>query len=326
MAAERENGLSGSKAFRTGAGFRHEAMLYEGEEGFLAGTLPFVRGAAERGEPLLVAVDADKIDLLRGRLGGTPDSVRFADMRQIGVNPGRIISAWRDFVDEHAPSGAPLRGIGEPVWAERDADELLECHRHECLLNAAFADAPDFHLICPYDTAALDPEAVGLARESHPIVVSDGTERASDRYLGLEGVPSLLAEPLEDPPAGAEACRFDADALSALRRLVTAHALDSGLDELRVEAAMLAVNELATNSVRHAGGGGTLRWWRTDGALVWEVSDAGRIVDPLVGRGRPADGRNGGYGLWMVNELSDLVQLRTSERGTVVRMHLRAPA
>jgi MEDS: MEthanogen/methylotroph, DcmR Sensory domain len=44
-----------------------------------------------------------------------------------------------------------LRGIGEPLFATRSADELVECQRHEALLNLAFQDAPGFWLLCPYD-------------------------------------------------------------------------------------------------------------------------------------------------------------------------------
>ncbi|MGI8873571.1 MAG: hypothetical protein ACR2KP_04455 [Egibacteraceae bacterium] len=35
-----------------------------------------------------------------------------------------------------------LRGAGEPIWPERRPAELVECQRHESLLNVAFADGP----------------------------------------------------------------------------------------------------------------------------------------------------------------------------------------
>ena len=44
-----------------------------------------------------------------------------------------------------------------------------------------------------------------------------------------------------------------------------------------------------------------------------EVRDAGRE--------RPAIDRDGGRGLWMVNQLCDLVELRSGDMGTVVRIH-----
>jgi anti-sigma regulatory factor (Ser/Thr protein kinase) len=54
-----------------------------------------------------------------------------------------------------------------------------------------------------------------------------------------------------------------------------------------------------------------------------EVRDRGRIVEPLVGRLPPPLDRHGGRGLWLVNHLCDLVQIRSTEAGSVVRVHMR---
>ena len=99
--------------------------------------------------------------------------------------------------------------------------------------------------------------------------------------------------------------------------------MDAGLGEERREDLLLAVNELATNSVRHGGGQGVLRAWLESRFLACEVSDTGRIKAPLAGRVRPPAAALNGYGLWMVHQLSDLVQVRTSAAGSVVRMRVR---
>ena len=57
--------------------------------------------------------------------------------------------------------------------------------------------------------------------------------------------------------------------------------------------------------------------------MICEVSDRGRLDEPLAGRTRPELGQNGGWGLWLANQLCDLVQLRTLPDGSVVRLHLR---
>ena len=56
-----------------------------------------------------------------------------------------------------------------------------------------------------------------------------------------------------------------------------------------------------------------------------EVADAGRILDPLAGRRRPEPGQLGGYGLWLANQLCELVQVRTFAGGGAVRAHMRLP-
>jgi anti-sigma regulatory factor (Ser/Thr protein kinase) len=85
---------------------------------------------------------------------------------------------------------------------------------------------------------------------------------------------------------------------------------------------VLAVNEVAANSIAHGGGSGTLRVWRDGGALVCEVSDRGHLDDPLADRRRPAPGQDGGRGLWLANQLCDLVQVRSFATGTTVRLHM----
>jgi anti-sigma regulatory factor (Ser/Thr protein kinase) len=303
------------------SGFRHEALFYEGHDAFLAGTVPFVSDAVARGGAVLVALGDDKTALLREALGADARPVHFAPMEELGRNPARILPAWRDFVAEHAGFDAPVRGIGEPVWPGRTAAEIDECHRHEALLNLAFAGASDWWLMCPYDTGGLDPAVVRDAARTHPHLVEAGTSTDSADYT--EPAPTLApGDPLPEPAGDVLELAFTLDDLSRIRALVGARAREAGLDGPRATDLVLAVNELATNSVRHAGGGGLLRVWEEDGATVCEVRDDGRIRDPLAGRVRPVDDRPGGRGLWMVNHLCDFVQLRRVPAGSLVRVRM----
>jgi anti-sigma regulatory factor (Ser/Thr protein kinase) len=106
---------------------------------------------------------------------------------------------------------------------------------------------------------------------------------------------------------------------------VSRQATAAGLDPARTADLVLAVDEVATNSLPHGGGRGTLRIWREDGTLVCEVRDAGRLQNPMAGRERPTPERDGGRGLWMVNQLCDLVQLRSFPDGAAVRVHVYLP-
>src|SRR5690242_15332135 len=100
------------------SGYRHEALFYRGDEEFLAGTLPQVTEAVDAGAAVLAAMPQDHADVLREALDGHREGVAFADMEELGRNPGRIIGAWRDFVRAHAGDQAAPLGIGEPVWPE----------------------------------------------------------------------------------------------------------------------------------------------------------------------------------------------------------------
>jgi anti-sigma regulatory factor (Ser/Thr protein kinase) len=306
------------------SGFRHDALFYAGATDFVDRTAAFIDDSVASSEPILVVVSAAKIEQLRDRLGGDPDGVRFADMAQVGQNPARIIPAWREFVAEQAPSGRRFRGIGEPIWAARSASELIECERHEALLNLAFADAPAWWLACPYDTESLAPAVLEEAKRNHPHLVDGDQRRESHTYRGLDSVAQPFDEPLPEPSPAPLGSAFgpDAEPLSEVRRRVGDAAGAFGLDAARAGDLVLIVNEVATNSLRHGGGSGVLRIWEEDPWLVCEVSDAGRIEDPLAGRGKPSAGLGSGFGLWLANQLCDLVQIRTFSTGSVVRLHV----
>ena len=298
------------------AAFRHEAVFYAGPEAFLDHVVPFVEEGIAAGEPVMVALQAPKLTALRGRLGRDAEHVVLADMGEIGHNPACIIPAWRDFV---AGRSGPMRGVGEPIWPGRTPDELVECQCHETLLNAAFADADGFHLLCPYDSVHLGRDVIEEAERSHPYLGAS----ESARYRGAEGMPPQLTTPLSDAPGDSAEHRIAWTTLPQIRTLVGEHARAAGVSELRAGDLVLAVHEVATNSVRHGGGEGVLRVWHDRDTVVCEVRDRGRLDEPLAGRARPALDEAGGWGLWLANQLCDLVQLRNLPDGSVVRLHLR---
>ena len=198
--------------------FHHEAFFYAGEGQFLEGATAFIQGGVQAGEPILVVVSARKIDLLRARLQSDAGKVQFADMDNVGINPARIIPEWTEFVSDHG--NRPKRGIGEPIWAERSEAELVECQRHESLLNVAFAGSAGFNLLCPYDTAALDQDVLDEACHSHPFIRRDGAEWASPEYLGIDELAAPFSVPLPEPPSASVELVFQAGSLGGLRALL----------------------------------------------------------------------------------------------------------
>lgn len=306
----------------TEAAFSHEVMFYEDDASFLEAAVPFIRCGLEAEEPILVAVGKAKKTLLEGELGRDAAPVRFADMVELGRNPARIIPAWRDFLGANLAPGRGVRGIGEPIWPGRSGTELDECRRHEWLLNVAFGDGPGWSLLCPYDSGALDDDVLEEARENHPRHHWQGELEQSNSWQGLDAF-SPFGGSLPTPPSGARAFAFGREQLGETRALAGADGRDARLTDDRAGDLAIAVGELAANSIRHGGGRGTLRSWREPDALILEIEDAGHIDDPLVGRLRPTLEQQGGRGLWMANQLCDLVQIRSGPEGTTVRLHMR---
>lgn len=115
---------------------------------------------------------------------------------------------------------------------------------------------------------------------------------------------------------------FDRGRVTDLRHTVASCAEAAGLGGQRLDDFVLAVNELITNAVRHGGGQGWLRLWRDAETVRCEVSDTGTGIaaDQLYERHRPPPDVVGGWGLWLVRQLSDDVLVRTGPAGTTVRI------
>jgi anti-sigma regulatory factor (Ser/Thr protein kinase) len=110
--------------------------------------------------------------------------------------------------------------------------------------------------------------------------------------------------------------------LSQVRALVLQHAREAGLTEGRANDLVLAVSEVAANTLRHTQSSGTLAIWHDEDEVVCEVHDGGTITDPSVGTRKPSPDASGGHGLWLVRQVCDLVELTSDANGTTVRMHM----
>ena len=300
--------------------YLHEAFFWRGDDHFLARTVPFVLDGLEAGEPVMAAVVPGHVDLLRDALGGATGEIQLLDMSRLGANPARIIPVWREFTDTHAGPGRPVRGIGEPVWSARRGSELAECQLQEALLNTAVAPTTPLRLMCPYDADSLPEDVLAEARRSHPVVVEDMAP-AESSYGGHGHIATLFAADLSPADTRVPVRDFQRAQLAAVRAEVESRAASAGLRADQGHDLALAVHEVAVNSVEHGGGSGDIRVWEELGALVVEVRDSGHIADPLVGRQLPSWDHVGGRGLWLANQLCDLVQIRSRATGTTVRIH-----
>ena len=295
----------------------HAALFYRSQPEYADRVAAFVQAGLDRGEPALIALPGGKAQAIAARLDAVPGEVVFADMAVLGRNPARIIPELRSFADKHP--GQRVRFVGEPIWPGRSPAETCEAARHEALINLAFARA-QATILCPYDASGLPDSVLAGARRTHQEPAASGATATTWR----DNLPPECDHPLGPPPAGAEALAYEAD-LARVRRLVERNAKDAGLGEERAVDLVLAANEIAANTISHTGGGGVIHVWHTGEEILCQVHDTGHITDPLAGRVRfGPDDR--GHGLWLVNQVCDLVELRSGEGGTTVRMHMRRAA
>jgi anti-sigma regulatory factor (Ser/Thr protein kinase) len=110
--------------------------------------------------------------------------------------------------------------------------------------------------------------------------------------------------------------------LSQVRALVLKQAREAGLPEAKAQDLVLAVSEVAANTLRHTKSSGRLAIWHDEHEIVCEIRDSGTITDPRPGERKPAPGASGGHGLWLVKQVCDQVELASDESGTVITMHM----
>jgi anti-sigma regulatory factor (Ser/Thr protein kinase) len=296
----------------------HEALYYSDVDEFMTGTLTFIARGLKAGEPVLVAVPEPRLSALRHALARA-EPITFVDIAEEGRNPNRIIP-WvlQAFTDKH-PGQVWI--VVEPVFVGRRPEEMAPCVQHEALINVAFADR-DVAFLCPYDVRQL-AHIVPYAERTHPVVRAFGGRRLSTSYTDPNTVAALFNQPLPERRRVDDVVEFDAKGMAALRRRIAVYADQAGMIADRIADLQLAVTEIGTNAVRHAGRVATLRVWREPDRVICEIRGAGEISDLMAGRVIPSPDSPRGRGLLIANRLCDLVQTHTAPAGTTTRLHMR---
>jgi anti-sigma regulatory factor (Ser/Thr protein kinase) len=116
--------------------------------------------------------------------------------------------------------------------------------------------------------------------------------------------------------------------ITEVRHQVARHVTAAGLTGDRLHGFVLAVNEMITNVVLHAGGQGRLVLRIDAGTAYCEVSDAGPGMPERFRSapdGTPATTEVGGRGIWLAHRLCDEVTVGSGAVGTVVGLRIALP-
>ena len=108
--------------------------------------------------------------------------------------------------------------------------------------------------------------------------------------------------------------------LVALAASVTLQAATADVWSHEVVSLTRAVRELAGSSLRRGADRVQIRFWNEPEVLVCDVTDDTMVEDLLIGTTQHASRHDS---LWFANQACHLVQIRSSENGTTVRLHVR---
>lgn len=304
-------------------GLVHVGLLYDTSDEFLAATVPFIEDGLGQGDAILSITSASDSDLLRAQLGSDAGRVAFLDPAGWYDAPGRALAACFRYLEDRRSGHESVRIIGQPVWTDLDPLEAIEWSRFEAVINVALAGSPA-QMMCGYDSRSVPAAIVAEARRTHPVLAVGPSHQPSDAFADPAAYYAECNRDLPPhPDRGVHAFSFAGD-LAPVRRFITRHAPAIGLPLHRLDDYRLAINEVATNAIRHGGGGGEVRLWRAGHRVVCEVSDHGDARDTFLGHMPGDPNAERGHGLWIARQLCDLLEIRTDQPGTKVRMHMRA--
>ncbi|MGH3343543.1 MAG: anti-sigma factor RsbA family regulatory protein [Carbonactinosporaceae bacterium] len=301
----------------------HRGLLYASDDELLAGVLPFAAEGLREGDRVLAVTTGATMELLREQLGEDADRIDSHEAKRWHGHPPRTLAAYDDYVRSHAPVAGCVRIITEPAWSGRTVVERREWARHEALLNVAFAHSAA-QIVCLYDTRSASAPVVRDCLRTHPELLEGGVRRRSANYLDPVSFNARCdTEPLPGPRPPCEQLAFSLPNLHEVRTRAYRRATVSGVPMARARGFVLAVNEVATNAIQHGGGNGHLILWCDDRSLICQISDSsGPITPPFPGHLPPGVNCEHGRGLWLARQLCELVQIRTGDTGSTVRLHI----
>jgi anti-sigma regulatory factor (Ser/Thr protein kinase) len=299
----------------------HEAVGFSSPADLAARIGPRVARATAAGDPVLAVLAADTRSALQAQLGDHAAGVRFLDPLRVHALPAFTVAVnWARTNRRIAtPDGRAmvidqrleeLPGCGPEYWARLDIG-----------LDVATARLP-VTVLCPFPTT--HPQE--LVQATHPHVATpEGLGSGAGYRDPHEAVVDFPPPPPPDLGRPAAHRPFDLGTLSELRGTVAAVATSAGLTGEEVADLVLAVNELASNSIEHGAGTGLLRVWPDADGMTVEVFDGGRMDLPFAGLTLPPPENERGRGLWLASELCDVLQVWTGAEGTTVRVRLGGP-
>jgi anti-sigma regulatory factor (Ser/Thr protein kinase) len=298
-----------------GTALRHNALVYESKDEYLARAVPFLKAGIEAGEGAVVAHTKPGLAMMREALGRDTARVTFVDVGGAYTRPTRTLAAYHNVYVEQLRKTPTLRAVADVQFGP-DPNEWDIWTGYEAVFNRSFGHLPAW-VLCSYDANGTPDPIIEGVWQTHPEVIAGDSWNRSDHYED----PDHALRRLTPPPAP----------LIGLRPI----AFGRGAEELREQLArelsvsrireggsldlLLAATEIANNAIQHGGGIQEVRVGRAQGRFVCEIVDRGDgFDDPAAGYLAPRDGV--GAGLWVARQLTWRIEFFQSPTGFTTRI------
>jgi len=302
--------------------YTHEALFFPSSGALLDAAVPWLREGLQVGEGAVLVCTEDNNTALAAALGEDP---RVLVLPRAAVYRKAVdaVAFYHDLVTGRVSAGQRrVRLLGEVGFDTRPQGHD-EWRRFEAVCNHALAPLPLWS-VCAYDTRALPGPLLDTAWLTHPWLRADGVRTLNGAFIEPARLLMGLRRPL-DPPAGAVSTvsLTQPGELPELRRWLRAKLDAAPAGAQAADDAVLAVDEVAANGLRHGRPPVEVALWLTPTHVVCDITDHGTgIADPLAGYAPPDPLQllEGGAGLWMTRRLCVDVATAWTPTGFTVRL------
>ena len=297
---------------------RHNALVYESQDDYLACAVPFLLEGLDAGEGAIVAHTKPGLAMMREALG--PDAaqaVRFVDVSSAYTRPARTLAAYHEVYAEQLARTPGLRAVADVQFGPDPAEWNLWVG-YEAVFNRSFGHLPAW-VLCSYDVNGTPDPIIEGVWQTHPEVVAGDGWNQSDRYED----PDRLLRQITPAPAqltGLTSIPVDGG-LEELRERLARELTSDGVGAAKSLDMLLAATEIVANALEHGGGIRAARVGRARGRFVCEIVDPGEgFDDPSAGYRAPREGL--GAGLWVARQLTWQIEFFRSADGFTARISL----